>query len=378
MRTNKIWIVIYVVLWLWGLQSCDNLHPSTPPDEINMVVGTYTDTISEGLYSFRFDQTSGKATSMGLIRLANPSYLTFSSDGRKIYVISESNDDTDALSVLTFNKKNGAMRFIDSLHIPFAGPCYIEADTGMIFTANYGEGSISEFLVRNNKLDSIRTLVTGSYGGPDTIRQAEPHIHCVRFSPKHDYLFATDFSGDQLLRFSYNRQRIKEFKPFPLHIDAGPRHFVFNKEGTFIYLMNELSCRVTVLRYKEGNVETIQEINTDTVNARGGADIHLSPDGNFLYASNRLNHDGIAIFSVNKANGLIKKVGYQTTYRHPRHFNITPNGKYLLCACRDDNRIQVFKRDETTGLLTDTKQDIQVGRPVCIQFTDTLYAKPHK
>ena len=142
--------------------------------------------------------------------------------------------------------------------------------------------------------------------------------------------------------------------------------------------MNELSCRVTVLRYKEGNVETIQEINTDTVNARGGADIHLSPDGNFLYASNRLNHDGIAIFSVNKANGLIKKVGYQTTYRHPRHFNITPNGKYLLCACRDDNRIQVFKRDETTGLLTDTKQDIQVGRPVCIQFTDTLYAKPHK
>ena len=101
-----------------------------------MVVGTYTDTISEGLYSFRFDQTSGKATSMGLIRLANPSYLTFSSDGRKIYVISESNDDTDALSVLTFNKKNGAMRFVDSLHIPFAGPCYIEADTGMIFTAN--------------------------------------------------------------------------------------------------------------------------------------------------------------------------------------------------------------------------------------------------
>ena len=102
--------------------------------------------------------------------------------------------------------------------------------------------------------------------------------------------------------------------------------------------------------------------------ARGSADIHLSPDGKYLYASNRLQADGIAIFAVNPEDGTLAKVGYQLTGIHPRQFNITPNGKYLLAACRDSNVIQVYERDEVTGLLRDTRQDIIVDMPVCVQF----------
>ena len=107
---------------------------------------------------------------------------------------------------------------------------------------------------------------------------------------------------------------------------------------------------------------------SDSVGARGGADIHLSPDGRFLYSSNRLKAEGIAIFAVDALTGLLTPVGYQPTAAHPRQFNITPNGHFLLCCCRDSNKIQVFRRDKTTGLLTDTGNDIPVRRAVCVQF----------
>lgn len=115
-------------------------------------------------------------------------------------------------------------------------------------------------------------------------------------------------------------------------------------------------------------LEKIQTIAADTLRARGSADIHLSPDGKYLYASNRLKGDGLAIFEVNPETGMLAKVGYQLTGIHPRNFIITPNGKYLLAACRDSHVIQVFQRDPVTGLLSDTHQDISIDKPVCIQF----------
>ena len=94
----------------------------------------------------------------------------------------------------------------------------------------------------------------------------------------------------------------------------------------------------------------------------------MSPDGRFLYSSNRLKAEGIAIFAVDSETGLLTHIGYQPTAAHPRMFNITPNGRFLLCCCRDSNKIQVFRRDADTGLLTDTHQDILLSRPVCVQF----------
>ena len=120
--------------------------------------------------------------------------------------------------------------------------------------------------------------------------------------------------------------------------------------------------------YKDGDLKEMQTIAADTVNAQGSADIHISPDGKFLYASNRLKADGIAIFNIHPDNGMLSKAGYQLTGIHPRNFIITPNGKYLLVACRDSNVIQVYERDADTGLLTDVQQDIKVDKPVCIRF----------
>lgn len=149
---------------------------------------------------------------------------------------------------------------------------------------------------------------------------------------------------------------------------AGPRHICFAPDGKHAYLITELSGDVIVLSYDEMKLDTIQTIKADTLDARGSADIHISPDGNFVYASNRLKGDGIAIFSVNSEDGTLEKAGYQLTGIHPRNFAITPNGKYLLVACRDTNEIQIFARDAETGLLQDIGEKIEMSKPVCLKF----------
>ena len=151
---------------------------------------------------------------------------------------------------------------------------------------------------------------------------------------------------------------------------SGPRHLIFNSDGKFAYLINEIGGTVIAFRYADGMLDEIQTVAADTVNAQGSGDIHLSPDGKYLYASNRLKADGVAIFKVDETNGTLTKVGYQLTGIHPRNFIITPNGKYLLVACRDTNVIQIFERDQATGLLTDIKKDIKVDKPVCLKFVD--------
>ena len=93
--------------------------------------------------------------------------------------------------------------------------------------------------------------------------------------------------------------------------------------------MSELSGKVTVFTYEEGKLKEIQTLVADDARAQGGADIHVSPDGKFVYASTRLKGDGITIFRVN-GNGTLTRVGKQSTGKHPRNFAITPNGKFLL------------------------------------------------
>lgn len=343
-------------------------------NELAMLVGTYTNGTSKGIYTFRFDQKTGTAIALSSIELPNPSYLTPSEDGKFVYAVSEMNDSTAALNALAFDKETGDLCLLNTELTLGADPCYVATNGKEALTANYSGGTMSVFALRKDgTLAPVDTLFQGSATGPDTVRQIVPHIHCAVFSPDGKYIFATDFSADRILRFVLHPKDIVPHlsaETTDIAADSGPRHLVFSPNGKSAYLITELSGKVIAFSYDDGRLEQIQTIAADTVGARGGGDIHLSPDGKYLYASNRLKADGIAIFAVNPKDGTLAKVGYQPTGIHPRHFNITPNGKYLLAACRDSNVIQVYERDEVTGLLKDTNQNIVVDKPVCVQFVE--------
>lgn len=357
-----------------SLTACSPQKKASNQDELAMLVGTYTNGTSKGIYTFRFNQKTGVATPLSSIELPNPSYLTPSEDGKFVYAVSEMNDSTAALSALSFDKKTGTLRLLNTERTHGADPCYVATNGNEVLTANYSGGSMSVFPInKNGTLQPVDTLFEGTANGPDTIRQIAPHIHCTIFSPDGKYIFATDFSADRILRFVLHPNDIiphPSLESVNIEANSGPRHLTFSPNGKNVYLISELSGRITTFDYNDGILKQMQSIAADTVGARGSADIHLSPDGKYLYASNRLQADGIAIFAVIPENGLLTKVGYQLTGIHPRHFNITPNGKYLLAACRDSNVIQVYQRDSITGLLTDTHQDILMDKPVCVQFVE--------
>ena len=139
--------------------------------------------------------------------------------------------------------------------------------------------------------------------------------------------------------------------------------------------MEELSGSISVYNYQgKGQLALIQNISAlppDYTGPVGSADIHVSPDGKFLYASNRGESNTIAIFKINQQTGMLILAGHQPTLgKTPRNFNFDPSGNFLLVANQGSDNVIIFRRDKQTGLLTDTGKKIDVGNPVCIKWIE--------
>lgn len=349
--------------------------------EMYMLVGTYTSQEgSKGIYVYKLDTDTGKSDSVSMVEVANPSYLAISPDEKFVYSVGENGKDNSFAHSFSFDKSSGQLTLLNSQLTYGSSPAYITLDANghNVITANYGGGSLSQFNINTNgTLSALTNLFEFEGSGEDSIRQQQPHLHSVRYSPDGMFLFAADLGTDQIYRYK-SVNSVFEGQPALLKSDTsifatpsgtGPRHFDFHPNGLYFYLLGELSGEVIVYDYNMGDLKQKQRILVDTIGARGSADIHVSPNGRFLYASNRLKEDGIGVFAIDAEDGTLTKVGYQLTAKHPRNFAITPNGKFLLVAGRDDNVIQVYSIDRETGLLTDTRQDIAIDKPVCIKFT---------
>ena len=339
-----------------------------------LLVGSYSDGNTPGISVYNFNTQTGDYTQVSNIKqIVNPSYLVVSQDEQMVYSVNETPEG--AVSSFEFDKGKGALSFVNSQPANGADPCYINTDKGgnFIVTANYSGGSISVFpLAADGSIKPLSMNINMNI--PDT---PVSHIHSVVFSPDEKLLLATDLGKDQIYMFEKKTEAKDSFFVLPpksvtkLEQGSGPRHPVFHPNGRYMYVINELSGKITVFGYKDGALEPVQYISSDTTQTpgkKGGADIHLTSDGRFLYSSNRLNADGIAIFSVNRDNGQLTEIGYQSTGVHPRNFIISPNNKFLLCANRDTNNIQVFEIDSVTGLLHDTGKEIHLDKPVCLKW----------
>ena len=378
-KVKKIIKTTFCVFILCSLISCGGKVEQSS-DQISMIVGTYTGTGSEGIYSLSFDQENGNFRMLDSLKAVNPSYLIFNSEENIIYTVNEVENDEAGLSAVGFDKSNGKLTLINGVATDSGAPCYIATNGNIVATANYGGGSLTLFpLAMDGRLLPRDTIIYGNIGGPDSTRQETPHVHCVEFTPDGNYLLATDFSADRLMVFKISddgkqlecvENENGDSYTVPVMSDYGPRHIIFDKTGKHAYVIGELSGMITLFDYQDETLVSKQVIDADPYDGRGSADIHLSPDGQFLYASNRLKGDGISIFAVNPDSGELSEIGYQLTGKHPRHFNITPNGKYLLVACRDNDNIEIFLRNPETGLLSDTGRRINIPMPVCVQFAE--------
>jgi 6-phosphogluconolactonase len=347
-----------------------------------LFAGTYTSGKSKGIYVYKFNAKNGEVAQVSNTdSSANPSFLTIAPDGKHLYAVNEvDRNNTGFVSAYGFDPATGKLHFLNRQISGSANPCHISItnDGKWLAVANYSGGSLAMLpVLADGSIGAIAQHIVhhGKSVNPD--RQEMAHVHSVFFSPDQQFLFTPDLGMDQVSIYQFNGKNKMPLKPVPIpfiatNAGAGPRHIDFSPDGKFLYLIEEMGGSVDVFTYQKGTTRFIQRIATHKADYRGlpgSADIHLSPDGKFLYASNRGDENNLAIFSVNTVSGKLTAIGYQSAKGiQPRNFVIDPTGNYLLVANQKTNNIVVFKRNKETGLLQATPQQIEVPSPVCLKM----------
>lgn len=348
-----------------------------------LFIGTYTGSGSKGIYVYQFDAATGKASWISNTdsTVVNPSYLAIAPGDSLLYACTETRTvNAGGISAFRFNRENGTLTFINKQSSGGDNPAYVAVhQSGKWVTAgNYSGGSLAAFPVSSDGgLQPYSQLIQHTGKSINNTRQEMAHVHATVFSPKGDYLFTPDLGMDRVMIYRFNSSLSKPLQPAIQQYVAtipgsGPRHLDFHPNGKWTYLMEEMGGTVVAYNYANGKLAQLQQIasHPDTVSGEfGSADIHVSPDGKFLYASNRGKENNIAIFKIDKRTGKLSPVGYQSTIGiKPRNFYIDPTGNYLLAANQQTGNIVIFKRDKQTGLLTDTGEQIMIPEPVCLKM----------
>ncbi|MDZ4807788.1 MAG: lactonase family protein [Bacteroidota bacterium] len=357
------------------------LFLSSSSQEHYMIIGTYDSPKSEGVYVYKFNSADGSVKEISHVKTSNPSFVTFSPNGKFVYAVHETAPQDGKggdIAAFTFNKETGILTFINRQLSGGDHPCHVETDkTGKwLFASNYSSGSLSILPIKTDGSLGIATTIQHTGSGKNLQRQKGPHTHGAIISDDNRYLFVTDLGIDKVMIYSFDANTgklIPSKQPYVQSVQgSGPRLFTFHPNNKFAYVIEELTGTVSVYKYKKGKLNVTERISTmrqyDTSFA-GSADIHVSPDGKFLYASNRGDVNTIAIFSINKKDGRLTLLGHQSTLgKTPRNFSIDPSGKFLLCENQNSDEIVIFNRDINTGLLSDSGKRIAVGKPVCIKW----------
>ncbi len=358
----------------------------------DLIVGTYTGGKSEGLYVYRFDSKTGDAQQVSVAKTVNPSYLVVSRDKRFVYAVNELPGDNGPattrgdVSAFGFDAASGQLTFLDKVSAQGNDPCYLSLspDGKYLLVANYSVaadpgGSFAVLPIeQDGKLGQSVLTVHHEGGGPVKGRQDNAHVHSTVFSPDGRYLFTQDLGTDKLWTYRYTPDGTRglvspaEWRYTDVKAGTGPRHLVFGNDGRHAYLTSELAGTVSVFNYEDGHLklEQVEKLaEPDFKGAVGAAALHLSPDGKFLYVSNRGDANDISIFAVDPTSGKLKRVGRQASLgKSPREFAIDPSGQWLIVGNQNSDTVYVFRRDQETGLLEANPKKIDIGSPVDFKF----------
>jgi 6-phosphogluconolactonase len=364
----------------------DRVSGATRSGELLVYVGTYTSGNSEGIYLYGLNLVSGELKHIATTtRVKDPSFLALSPTRRYLYAVNEIEEfagkKSGAVSAFALNQRTGELSPLNQQPSLGGAPCYVDVDhTGsFVLVANYVGGNVAVLPVRSDGSLGEATDVKQDRGSSVNVeRQEGPHAHCIVLDPSNRFAYACDLGTDKILIFRYDRRRGKlipnEVPWVKVKLGAGPRHLTFRPDGKYAYVINELHATITAFAHDRvvGHLKELQTIATlpaDFTDANTSADIHVSPDGKFLYCSNR-GHDSIAAFQINPRHGKLTFITHEPTGgKTPRNFAIDPTGAFLLVANQHSDNIVTFRRNRQTGRLNATGHVAKVPSPVCLKFS---------
>ena len=355
------------------------------PRELALYVGTYTSGGSEGIYLYRLDLADGSLKHAGTTAgVVNPSYLTLDPGRRFLYAVNEVEEfggaASGAVSAFAVERKTGALRFLNQRASKGGAPCYVTTtESGrFVLVANYSGGNVAVLpVLADGSLGEAVDAEQGAGSGPNRERQEAPHAHCVVLDRANRFAYSCDLGTDKVMVYRFDRRTGALSANAPpsvaLKPGAGPRHLAFHPRGRFVYVLNELNSTVTALAHDPARgtlreLQTVSALPGGFAGANTGADIHVTPDGRFLYCSNR-GHDSLACFALDARTGKLRPVGHTPTEgKTPRNFVIDPTGRFVLVANQKSDNIVTFRLDSQTGALRPTGQTASVPSPVCLKL----------
>ncbi|HXE09351.1 MAG TPA: lactonase family protein [Acidobacteriaceae bacterium] len=360
--------------------------PPAPPPPGFVYFGTDTAKgAAKGIYRAKFDSATGSLTAPVLAaETPRPTYLALSAPvagHRRLYTANEVEDESATLTSFVMDPATGALRQINRVTSAGAGPCYVSLDaTGnAAFVANYAGSTIATYRIRadgslSEPVERIN-FKDARFGrrGPVAARQDVPHPHSVHLSPDNRFLLVSDLGSDAISVFAVNPATARLGTPSVFHSErpgCGPRHIAFHPNGRWIYSINELDSTIDQFLWTTTSSRTdpqgilvktgrfIKTIAPGFPAAKNtAAEVAISLDGNYLYASNR-GENTLVVFSIDD-DGVLKLLqripcGGKT----PRHFTLSPDQRWLLCGNQDSATVTIFRRNGGSGRLSGPVQSI--------------------
>jgi len=354
-----------------------------PDKTLFLYVGCYTNKQSTGIAVYRFEPEQGKFESVQQVTdIRNASFLTIDAAAGMLYAVSEV-QETDgqpggAVACYRIDPESGKLSELGSRQLTHGSdPCYasLAGEAGLL-VANYSGSSVALFPLGTSGDGGIGPAAqTIAHGGASraTDRQETPHPHSIVPDKAGRFAVVPDLGMDKLVVYRIDAGQLIAQSETPTAAGAGPRHFAFHPQLPYGYVINELNNTITVYEYDaaEGGLKPIQTVPTlpaDVRQTNWPADLHISPDGKFVYGSNR-GHDSIAVYAVEPATGMLSHVEHMPTQgRTPRNFGLAPDGGYLLAANQASGNVALFRVNRDNGKLEWTGSEIQLSEPVCIAF----------
>lgn len=345
-------------------------------ESFELLIGTYTGEGSEGIYRATFSTGVGQLSPPELlVETENPSFLAFSGDRSRLYAVNET--QPGFVSVFEWNETGTELEQTQKISSEGDHPCFVEvnSENNLLAVANYSSGTIALYpLDADGEPTGAFQQATHNGDGPFLPNQASAHAHCARFGPGTNYLYAADLGADKIFGYHIDPTTGLEEQQVALQMKPGdgPRHIAFHPERPQLFVINELSSTIVSATIEEtsGKLTQVDRKSTLPTFYKGQnycADIHLSADGKFLYASNR-GHNSIAVFSVSEEGMLTLLQTESVRGDWPRNFTISPDGKFVLVANQRSDNITVFRINPDNGMVTYTGQELKMSHPVCLKF----------
>lgn len=343
-----------------------------------LYIGKYTGQGEKGLHIVDVDFSKKTFSTVSENDAGNnPSYFCISKKRGIIYAINEvgkmNGERAGGVTALKLDKNTGTANKLKDLAVPNGGPCYISLspDEKFLLVANYGGGSIAVVKLDSEGLPSV-VSDTIIFRGPEGTRS---RAHMTAPGPDGKKIYLTDLGLDRVAIYDLdsNTGKLKNTGYASLAKGSGPRHFAFGKDGSKMYVINELGSTLTVFDVaKSGDLKELQTVSTLPEGFTGKnycADIHLSKDGKYVYGSNR-GHNSIVVYKIGR-DGRAELAGHSSCGGEwPRNFVIDPSGKYLLSGNQNSNDISVFELDPKTGMPGEPLFRLSVKGPSCLKFIE--------